>query len=233
MKKLFRTLNKFEVIATTLVFALVIAGCILSYIDPDSFRHQYTGEDGPLENLTVLFLLAGAICCFYRIFKLRKEKNILFLFCTFILASLFIFGAGEEISWGQRIFDNKSSEFFQKYNTQGETTLHNLSFTGSDGKKIKINKLVFSKILTFCIIIYMLILPFLYRKKETIKNWINKFAIPLPENRHIILYILLAIIVLSIDHKRKGELLEFGGCFLFLMITIFPLNKNNFLPKNK
>ena len=231
MKNLFKEMNKFELIGTVLVFALVIAGCILSYIQPEFFRYKYTVEDGPLETMTVFFLLTGSFTCIYRVFKLKSEKKTLFLMCTCILAALFFFGAGEEISWGQRIFDIQSNEFFKKHNTQGETTLHNLSFTNSDGKKVKINKLVFSKILTISIIIYMLILPPLYRRKEKIKNLVDSFAIPLPQTRQVILYALLAAIVLSIGHKRKGELLEFGGCFLFLMITLFPYNKFNFLLK--
>ena len=231
MKNLFKEMNKFELIGTVLVFALVIAGCILSYIQPEFFRYKYTVEDGPLETMTVFFLLTGSFTCIYRVFKLKSEKKTLFLMCTCILAALFFFGAGEEISWGQRIFNNEASAFFKQHHTQGEITLHNLSFTNSSGKKVKVNKLVFSKVLTISIIIYMLILPLLYRKKEKIRDLINKLAIPLPQNRHIILYIILAIIVLNIHHKRKGELLEFGGCFLFLMITLYPLNKPNFLPK--
>jgi len=227
--KLFKKMPKIELFGTITVFAMVIAGCILSYIRPEFFRYKYTVEDGPLESITVLFLLAGALICFVRVFKLYSERGKLFVLCTLVLGSLYLFGAGEEISWGQRIFNIQSNDFFKKYNVQGETTLHNLSYTNSDGKKVKINKLVFSKILTSCIIIYMLILPFFYRKKPFMKNLINKLAIPLPQNRHIILYILLAIIVLSISHKRKGELLEFGGCFIFLMITLYPFNKTNFI----
>lgn len=223
-----KSMNQFERISTAVVFALVAIGCILSFTYADFFRYKYTVEDGPLETITFFTLLTGSLFCFYRVFKLKAQKKILFLLCTVILGCLFFFGAGEEISWGQRIFKIESGEFFKKHNTQGEITLHNLSFTNSSGKKVKINKLVFSKILTISIIIYMLILPLLYRKKEYFRNLINKFAIPLPQSRHVIFYIILAAMVLSLPHKRKGELLEFGGCFIFLMITFFPLNKDNF-----
>ena len=40
-----------------------------------------------------------------------------------MILSLFIFG--EEISWGQNIFDFKVATFFVQYNIQEETNLHN------------------------------------------------------------------------------------------------------------
>ena len=43
------------------------------------------------------------------------------------MALIFIFGAGEEISWGQRIFNVESSEYFLENNAQGETNLHNMT----------------------------------------------------------------------------------------------------------
>ncbi len=231
MKKMalfLKSFNKFELLLTSFVFTLVIAGCIFSFTHPDFFRYKYTIEDGFLESMTVLFLFFGALTCFYRVYKLKNQRSLLFLACTLFLGLIFTFGAGEEISWGQRIFDFKSNEFFQEHNTQGEITLHNLSFKNSEGETVKINKLVFSKVLTVFLITYLLIIPLLYRKKEAIKKIIDKFAIPLPQSRHVLLYIFLAIIVLSLTHKKKGELLEFGGCFVFLMITLFPYNKHIF-----
>lgn len=43
------------------------------------------------------------------------------------LALLFFFGAGEEISWGQRIFGFKTPEPLAQVNKQDELNLHNLS----------------------------------------------------------------------------------------------------------
>ena len=43
------------------------------------------------------------------------------------LALLFFFGAGEEISWGQRIFGFKTPEQLAQVNKQDELNLHNLS----------------------------------------------------------------------------------------------------------
>jgi hypothetical protein len=43
------------------------------------------------------------------------------------LALLFFFGAGEEISWGQRIFGFETPETLAQVNKQDELNLHNLS----------------------------------------------------------------------------------------------------------
>lgn len=88
------------------------------------------GRENTLENIMQLPLLLGAIFFLLTILhivlyrKKIKDKNyiILILFVLLIL-SLFIFG--EEISWGQRIYDFKVPNFFVQYNIQEETNLHN------------------------------------------------------------------------------------------------------------
>ena len=43
-----------------------------------------------------------------------------------LLAGIFLVGAMEEISWGQRLFDWSTPQVLDAVNEQGETTLHNL-----------------------------------------------------------------------------------------------------------
>ena len=45
---------------------------------------------------------------------------------AFLLCIAWLIFALEEISWGQRIFDFESAQFFMTYNLQQETNLHNL-----------------------------------------------------------------------------------------------------------
>ncbi|MGM5487340.1 MAG: hypothetical protein ACQESG_00150 [Nanobdellota archaeon] len=75
-------------------------------------------EGGLVENLTVLFLLAGA---FFLLSSVRKYP----LFHTFFLL-LLVIGALEEISYGDHIFeyDVDTSDL----NRQNETNLHNIDF---------------------------------------------------------------------------------------------------------
>ena len=81
----------------------------------------------------------------------------MFLSVTFLCGLVFLFGAGEEISWGQRIFNTESSEFFLKNNAQQETNLHNLVVGG-----VKINKLVFGKGIAIFIVLYLVVFPIIW-----------------------------------------------------------------------
>jgi hypothetical protein len=59
-----------------------------------------------------------------------KEKMIWAFYLVFALGLIFI--AGEETSWGQDFFHFRSPHFFEKYNEQGDLTLHNLD--GMNGR---------------------------------------------------------------------------------------------------
>jgi len=117
------------------VFFLLFAVEFLFGIDDDFYR-QVTKEDGIIENETALayfisFIFSLAIATF---FKERKIFLVLFL----ILAFGFLFIALEEISWGQRIFNFKTPEWFPE-NLQGEANIHNLE-TLSDPRSVAYRK---------------------------------------------------------------------------------------------
>jgi len=57
--------------------------------------------------------------------KLFKNKNIPFGTLYFLFAGVFLFAAFEEISWGQRILNLQTIEYFSA-NNQNETNFHNL-----------------------------------------------------------------------------------------------------------
>ena len=83
-----------------------------------------------LEDLSVIAFVLASFFCFFALFKLRtlntndlRLKHIrTFLSCSAV-ALLFI--AGEEISWGQRIFGWEAFGIFEDYNYQKEINLHN------------------------------------------------------------------------------------------------------------
>jgi CDP-diglyceride synthetase len=217
------TLNKIEVFLYTVIFIFIGFGVYFAHTNVIFFDSVYTVEDGLVEWLTVIFLLLGAGVCFGRFYKFKGKKPTLFLTCTFLLGLLFIFGAGEEISWGQRIFGIESPEFFMKYNKQQETNIHNLMLGD-----FSVNKRIFGLFLGICVAVYVLILPVLYRKSQQAREWIARFALPLPRLVHILLYLLLFIVVSQVPSGKKGELLEFGGTAIFFMIVFFPSNREVF-----
>lgn len=208
-------------------------GIYYSRTDVTFFESKYVVEDGFVEYLTVLALFMCGFLCFYRASILAPFKKPIFILSLVFMGFVFVFGLGEEISWGQRIFGFKTPEFFLKYNTQGELNLHNLRFGGGTPteKGFRVNRIIFGTGLGIAVAIYFLILPVLYRKKESIKNLINKFAIPLPRNYHIIAYLILFGLVQLIPTPKKGEILEFGGCWIFLLMMFEPLNRKVFSRK--
>ncbi len=216
-------MSKLERITLIFISIFLIIGIALSYIDRSFFEKQYIVEDGFIESLTVLALLLGSILCFYRFKILFFKRKKIFLLCTFLLGALFLFGAGEEISWGQRIFNVESSSFFHKYNSQQETNLHNLIVQGK-----KINKIIFGTGLGILMALYLLFLPLLYRKTAIVKKVINHLACPVPQIYQTIGFLILFGFVNLTNSNKKGELMEFGGCFLFLLITYMPFNKHLF-----
>lgn len=199
-------------------FTTVFLGAFIAHQDISFYTEKFAVEDGLIEWLTVVFLLFISLLSFWRFFK-SKNKNFIFRGCLLFFALLFLFGAGEEISWGQRIFDIESSHFFVKNNAQGETNLHNLVVNGK-----KINKIIFGTGLGILLAIYFLLFPLLYTKSIKIKNLINRYAIPIPRLSSILWYLILIIIVQTIDHGKKGELLEFAGAVTLALIFLYPKN---------
>ncbi|MFO7673694.1 MAG: hypothetical protein R6V74_08305, partial [Lutibacter sp.] len=109
---------------------------------------------------------------------------------------------------------------FIENNAQGETNLHNMVVG-----ETKINKLIFSQLLTVVLVIYLIITPFLYRKFEWIKNLINKFAVPIVQWHHTIAFLIGTGLLLFITSNRKWEIYEFAFSVIFLLIFINPFNK--------
>ena len=216
--------NEFEQTALSLLIILVFIGFTLFYTNVNLYR-AYVSEDGVIEWLTVIVLFCSADISFKRIIRLRSQRNIRFLLFLFLTALLFCFGAGEEISWGQRIFGIESSDFFVNYNLQKETNIHNLFLYN-----IRINKVVFSLFLGIVIGSYLLILPVIYKKNANIKSFVDLIAVPVPRNYHIVSYVVLALVIEVMHAPDKWELLEMVGSFMFFLIILNPLNREIFTP---
>jgi hypothetical protein len=109
-----------------LVLALVLIHAMgIVYYD---FWESYTlngvfREDGPLETLTALLATGAAVLLLIGLSRSDRPSRI---FASLVAIAAILF-AGEEISWGQRIFGFESTGVFATANSQGETNLHNFS----------------------------------------------------------------------------------------------------------
>ena len=218
-----QSISRSEGLSFLFVFAIVLGGVISSQISRTFYEATYSVEDGFAEWLTVLALMMGAGINFYRAYILRPFRSKTFIVMLTLLGCLFVFGLLEEISYGQRIFGFESPEWFKEHNTQEEFNLHNLKLEG-----LRINKVIFGTFLGILIGIYFLIMPALYRKMEKVKNVVDNLALPVPKMFHIGAYILLALLGEAVNSPKKGEMLEFGGCWIFFLMTIRPFNRHIF-----
>jgi len=209
-------LNKIEIIGYIILGLVVVAGVVIAFID-NAYFSAYTREDGIIEYSTAIFLFMGSIISLFRFTKALRDKKFMVAITAFVFFLVLFFVAGEEISWGQRIFSVESTDFFKQKNTQGETNIHNLKIGG-----VKLNSLIFGKIVSFLLTIYLLVLPILYNKTLKIRKLVNYFGIPVAKYHHSIAVIIITILIFIIQSNAKWELFEFAFSLLLLLILIYP-----------
>jgi hypothetical protein len=113
-------------------FIYFIITWLMPFILPQSFMMEVLAEDNIVENMTAFYLLLTSILWILAFFYSKKgnhfmgfttKRNYIYL----LLGALFFFGAGEEISWGQRVLAFDTPEILQT-NEQEEANLHNMPF---------------------------------------------------------------------------------------------------------
>ena len=104
----------------------------------ESVVHSLTQEDGLFEYSTAISFLVASIVAFILFAKSTAgnslsrfpiRRNIFYL----LLAVLFFFGAGEELSWGQRLVGFDTPGSIRAQNVQEELNIHNLEFLDRRG----------------------------------------------------------------------------------------------------
>lgn len=216
-------MKRYELFVFSGVFLLVIIGVCLAYFDYSTFEAFWVNEDGLIEWLTVVALFLSLVVSVIRLIKINTSRGILFFVIWALFALAFIFGVGEEISWGQRIICSKTPDFFVKYNSQGETNVHNLVVNGK-----KINKIVFGTGIGIVMAFYLLFIPIIYVKNQKIKKLCDYLGIPIPKIIHIVAFLFLVVLVSIPPASKNSELLEFGSCWIFLLLFISPKNSEIF-----
>ncbi len=205
-------------------------GVILSVVNQPYFDTIYTLEDGVLEWLTVMALATVFAVTVKRLYVGFVRFSGMQRVVLVLIALLFCFGAGEEISWGQRLFQIESGAFFQKYNSQGETNLHNLMLG-----ETKVNKLVFGKMLALIFSFYLLVLTPLYHRSDRVRLFIDAWAIPIPQRYQWIGYLVVVLTVEGVvnvlsETSKRGELTEFSAALIVMLNLLYPYNSKALEP---
>lgn len=121
--------------AAALMFAVAVVHALFR-VAPHSARIGLAHEDGVFEYLGALSFLSASVLMFLAFLAVRRaaprgEARLKQLFLLG-MAVVFFLAAGEEISWGQRIFGIETPAALVAANRQQETNLHNLGALSFD-----------------------------------------------------------------------------------------------------
>ena len=197
-------------IAPVMILVLLV-GIYLSNVHP-GYLDYYLKEDYYLEWWAFLTLASTSLMTMIVGHQRRIKYNEPFWSVatagTLLVALVFFFGAGEEVSWLQRIRGVESGELFRVHNKQAETNLHNMVING-----VSINKLVFGKLLTLAIVIHNIVLPIMALKNKKWQNLVERFGLFLPSPKLVAIYLIVVIGVSLrlVEHERFREIMELGG----------------------
>ncbi|MBL4803815.1 MAG: hypothetical protein JKY71_03030 [Alphaproteobacteria bacterium] len=94
---------------------------------PLEYKVPFHSESGPHESLQVFVALMALIFALWCLFILPSVQKPFLIFWVMCFVGGCTYIVGEEISWGQHIFDWGTPEYWTDYNDQNETNLHNTS----------------------------------------------------------------------------------------------------------
>lgn len=169
-------------------------------------------EDGPIENTqAVLYFLAGLG---FVLTFIKKSKNLWYL----ALALLFLMLAGEEISWGQRIFKVVTPAWFAHNNMQTETNLHNI---GGIHQHVRMMAALF-------IVTYFIVTPVLNRYSIQFRTLFSKLRLPIYPLWGLLTFIfalMMMVIARRVEHKSDFAVDEVGELYIALGTYFFCLSE--------
>lgn len=106
---------------------MIAATYTASAIDPAFHQRWFSSEEGFLEWVTVILLVPAAWYGARSAIRGRNGVAPRVVRWWVILTLVCVYFAGEEVSWGQKIFLWETPEFIGAINDQNETNLHNIS----------------------------------------------------------------------------------------------------------
>ena len=199
------------IVYTSLFFVTAIA--LYYQIVEESFLFAFCDEDCLVEWATVVFYLFAA---YLFIFKNKGWKNPLSLLLVF----LFFWIAGEETSWGQRVFQFKVPKAIKQINVQREFNLHNLEFFQGIIRG--------AGVLVFCILCF--IIPLTNRFSERCRRWYTQLRIPIfPLDASVVVAVAMTLMIVPRIFLSRTifNLDEIGEMYLAAAMFLFALDQRD------
>lgn len=227
------TLKEAKTLKVYLMFALcsIIFAYSVYLLFEEDVINRLGVEDGIFEWLTALFFFLTSVLFFCMFFY---KRNII----VFFFGLIFLIGSGEEISWGQRLFNFETPETIKEQNVQGEFTLHNLEIFNNEGfngeGKSGLSRLLAINFLYKLFwLVYCVLLPLLYFSFPFIKKIVSKINLPIPPFS-LGIFFLLSWLVFRVSHQfllpegktpqyydTINEINEFVSSFLFFLLSLY------------
>lgn len=176
----------------------------------DSLNQWITKEDGLMEwGSALMFLLASLFAAMAAYHSPKTSYRITLSIFAFLFFACF----GEEISWGQRIFDLKTPESLEKVNIQGEINIHNSVGYLAD------------HLFILSLFLYGFAAPLLSACSPFFRNVFDKMGIPIASSGLALSFLFISLMhdwtvyrVISPWELRVAELREMLSAFGLLLL---------------
>lgn len=219
-----------------ILLGYIAASYSVYFIFNTSVVTQLGNEDGFFENITFFYFLTAAII-FLKNFRQFENKFYFMLFLVFFI------GAGEEISWGQRIFNFGTPEIVEKINVQKEFNLHNLKYFNSNNfdhqpKEGILLYLSINYLFKLFWFLYCVIIPIIARYNSFFFKFFKRINLPVPSMRigllflfnwfifkfMISFYLIPRIDELGYYYNTVVEISESNSALIFMILAYYFLN---------
>ncbi|WP_415400800.1 hypothetical protein [Tateyamaria sp. SN3-11] len=211
--------HNLRLIFLLLLFILTISTWYFAVLRPLAFSRYFAAEDHLVEYSTAILLALASVSLAALSRRVVGYKSWLLVF----YALAFMIAAGEEVSWGQRIFGIKSNEFFLKNNFQGETNIHNLVVGGE-----QLVEFWFGTLLSATILAYLVVIPLLYPISPFVRGALDFLAVPVAERWVAPVAVVWSGFVVWIDLPRNWEIYECVFAILICTVFLGPKNPETF-----
>ena len=199
----------FYLLSIILVPMLLLVAALLYKMDMNLYL-RLTQEDNLLEWSTFAFLLISGLLSLKIGTKLSPKSNPHFWF--FIIFGVFcILFSLEEISWGQRIFNVESPEFFLKNSDQREINVHNVI-----QQKFQVKT---KHIAGWTLFVYGVCLPLILVNPK-FRSWSEKIRLVVPPPALSFSFFIAALMMFDRPTGREEEIGEFFFSLCFLQFII-------------
>ncbi len=208
--------------------AFIVLQLVIEVILPSHILQNLLSEGGPHE-LMQFGVMAVALCVAI-LTLIRMPQDSPWLLRAWIGLALLccLYVAGEEISWGQHVFEWSTSEYWAQMNDQAETNLHNTSSWLDQKPRL---------LLLVGITIGGLIVPLLRLKAPHMLP--QKFAAIYPETQLWVIAALALIIKIADkiasanDYILFERVSEVEELYLFYFVLLYLLMMHNRLATSK